>query len=127
MKINVTEINAEITAAFWQYTNALVANDVETVKALFWDSPQTLRYGLRENLYGMGAIAAFRNTQRGQQLELVITRLVVTSFGRDFGTANCEMTRSDVPGIGRMSHTWVRLPEGWRIVAAHVSQIAPAT
>ncbi|MGR9093043.1 MAG: AtzH-like domain-containing protein [Gammaproteobacteria bacterium] len=25
-----------------------------------------------------------------------------------------------------MSHTWVRLAEGWRIVAAHVSNI-PAT
>ena len=26
---------------------------------------------------------------------------------------------------GRQSHTWVRMPEGWRIVAAHVS-ILPA-
>jgi hypothetical protein len=26
-----------------------------------------------------------------------------------------------VPRLGRQSHTWLRLPEGWRIVSAHVS------
>jgi Protein of unknown function (DUF3225) len=25
---------------------------------------------------------------------------------------------------GRQSQTWVRMPEGWRIVAAHVSMLA---
>jgi hypothetical protein len=33
--------------------------------------------------------------------------------------------RDALPGkVGRQMQTWVRFPEGWRIVAAHVSIIA---
>lgn len=126
MDINLPTVQAEITDAFWRYTRALIENDIETVTALFWHSEHTLRYGAAENLYGIESIAAFRRTQRGRPLALDIRRVVVTSFGEDFGTANCEMLRPDLPGIGRMSHAWVRLAEGWRIVAAHVSNIPPA-
>lgn len=121
MEINDTRIQAEITAAFWHYVHALTANDIDTVKACFWDSAHTLRYGTGENLYGIEAIARFRDGQRGQVIQLEITRVVVTAFGMDFGTANCEMLRSDTGAGGRMSHSWVRFTEGWRIVAAHVS------
>lgn len=123
MKINIPAVNAEITEAFWRYTHAVIANDIDTVTTLFWHSSHTLRYGTGENLYGIEAIAAFRNSQRGRPLELDVQRVVITSFGEDFGTANCELLRPDIAGIGRMSHTWVRLEEGWRIVAAHVSNI----
>ena len=33
--------------------------------------------------------------------------------------------RSGSPKIGRQSQTWVRLPAGWQVVAAHVSLIDP--
>lgn len=125
MEINPSDVHAEITAAFWRYVDALVANDIDTVTASFWDSELTLRYGTGENLYGMAAISAFRNTQRGRKFNLTVTRLVITAFGSDFGTANCEMWRSDAASGGRMSHTWVRFEEGWRIVAAHVSADPP--
>jgi hypothetical protein len=125
MEINIPEVHAELTAAFWRYTHALMDNDIVTVTALFWDSPNTLRYGARENLYGIDAIAAFRKSQIGKPLTLDIRRTVITSFGTDFGTANCEMLRTDIPGTGRMSQSWVRLPGGWRIVAAHVSNLPP--
>ncbi len=121
MEINIPEVHAETTAAFRRYVKALTANDIDTVKALFWDSEHTLRYGTGENLYGMNAISAFRDGQRGHRIELEITRLVITTFGRDFATANCEMQRLDLGMSSRMSHSWVRFTEGWRIVAAHVS------
>jgi hypothetical protein len=38
-------------------------------------------------------------------------------------TANIEYERSGTPGVGRQSQTWVKMPEGWRVVAGHVSQI----
>ncbi len=123
MEINIPAVHAEITEAFWRYTHAVIENDIDTVTTLFWHSSHTLRYGTGENLYGIEAIAAFRNSQRGRPLELDVRRVVITSFGDDFGTANCELLRPDIAGIGRMSHTWVRLEEGWRIVAAHVSNI----
>ena len=52
-----------------------------------------------------------------------IRRRVITTFGRDFATANIEFVRT-APAIGRQSQTWVRTPAGWRVVAAHVSVIA---
>lgn len=121
MEINNAEVHGEITDAFWRYTNALIANDVDIVKEMFWDSEHTLRYGKGESLYGKDAIATFRDGQRGRPLELEVTRLVITAFGRDFGTANCEMLIQGTAGMTRMSHSWVRLEEGWRIVAAQVS------
>ena len=121
MKINIPAVHAEITDAFWRYTNALIVNDIDTVIGLFWHSEHTLRYGVAENLYGMAAIAKFRNGQRGNTIEREVTRLVITSYGQDYGTANSEILRIDTGEAGRMSHTWVRFAEGWRIVAAHVS------
>jgi hypothetical protein len=33
-------------------------------------------------------------------------------------------TRETAPGkIGRQTQTWIRFPEGWRVVAGHVSVI----
>lgn len=121
MEVNIPEVHAEVTAAFRRYVKALTGNDIDTVKALFWNSEHTLRYGTGESLYGMDAISDFRDSQRGHGIELEITRLVITTFDHGFATANCEMQRLDLGISSRMSHSWVRFPEGWRIVAAHVS------
>ena len=121
MEINIPEVDAEVTDAFWKYDRALVENDIDTVIALFWDSPHTLRYSPSELLYGIQEIKDFRQTQRGTPLKREVTKLVVTTFGRDFGTANCETRRTDTGALGRQSHSWVRLEDGWRIVAAQVS------
>ncbi len=120
MEINNPAAKAAVTEAFWQYVEALVDNDIDCVKASFWNSEHTLRYGTGENLYGMAAIEKFRNGQRGHRITLEVTHLVVTTFGQDFATANCEMLRENGT-TGRMTHSWVRLEAGWRIVAAHVS------
>ncbi len=125
MEINNDAVHAEITEAFWRYTNAMITNDIEVVKEMFWDSEHTLRYGKGESLYGKEAIARFRDGQRGRPLEIDVTRLVITAFGQDFGTANCEMQIQGADGMTRMSHSWVRMDEGWRIVAAQVSDAPP--
>ncbi len=46
-------ILAEVTAAFYQYEEALVSNNIEALDALFWHDPRTVRLGAGENLYGM--------------------------------------------------------------------------
>jgi len=121
MEINIPGVQAEVTEAFWQYDRALLENDIDTVINLFWDSPHTLRYSPGGMLYGIQEIKDFRQTQRGTPLLREVTKLVVTTFGRDYGTANCETRRTDTGAVGRQSHSWVRLGEGWRIVAAQVS------
>jgi hypothetical protein len=124
MEIDLPEIVAEVKAAFDRYETALVANDVVTLGALFHDDPRTIRYGGGENLYGYGAIAAFRAARSPAGLERTLSQTVITSYGRDFAVASTLFHRPSSPRkIGRQMQTWVRFPQGWRVVAAHVSQI----
>ncbi len=125
-EINIPDVLAEVTAAFRRYEAALVANDITVLNELFWNSPHTLRLGIAENLYGHAAIAGFRAARSPRNLARRLRQTVITTYGRDFATANTEFERDNVPRLGRQSHTWLRLPEGWRIIAAHVSYMDPA-
>ncbi|NYZ11346.1 oxalurate catabolism protein HpxZ [Azospirillum sp. RWY-5-1] len=123
LEINIPEVVAEVTTAFARYEQALVTNDVAVLDALFWDSPHTLRFGATENLYGYAAIQAFRAGRSAAGLAREIFNTVITTYGRDMATANTEFRRAGNPRTGRQSQTWMRTPEGWRVVAAHVSLI----
>lgn len=122
--INRPEVLAEVNAAFDAYEKALVGNDVAVLDELFWNSPLTLRYGAGENLYGYQAIQAFRQARPSAGLARTVTARQITSFGRDMAVANIEFHREGSDRIGRQSQTWVRMPEGWRVVSAHVSLMA---
>ncbi|HSX93141.1 MAG TPA: oxalurate catabolism protein HpxZ [Hydrogenophaga sp.] len=122
--INRPEVLAEVNAAFDAYEKALVGNDVAVLDELFWNSPLTLRYGAGENLYGYQAIQAFRQARPSAGLARTVTARQVTSFGRDMAVANIEFRREGSDRVGRQSQTWVRMPEGWRVVSAHVSLMA---
>ncbi len=119
--INLPDVLAEVTAQFMRYEKALISNDVAVLDELFWNSPHTLRYGATENLYGYAEIQAFRAGRPVQGLERVLLKTVITCYGRDMATANVEFQRKCSPRTGRQSQTWLRTPEGWRVVAAHVS------
>jgi hypothetical protein len=121
MEINHPETLAEVTRQFARYEQALTGNEVAVLDELFWRSPHVLRYGATENLYGSDEIEAFRAARPSKGLQREVTRTVITTFGRDFATANIEFVRAGSERIGRQSQSWVRLPEGWRVVAAHVS------
>ncbi len=124
MQIDIPDVKAEVEAAFAAYEQALVTNDVPTLEALFWDDGRTIRYGVGENLYGMDAIRAFRRARSPVGVMRSIERTVITTFGRDFATASTLFSRETTPGkVGRQQQSWARLPEGWRVVAAHVSLI----
>jgi len=123
MEINKPAVLAEVTAAFERYERALMANDVDVLNELFWESELTLRYGLGENSYGHAAIAGVRARRAAGERELMNT--VITTYGDDFATADTEFRRIESGRTGRQSQTWVRQPEGWRVVAAHVSWFDP--
>jgi Protein of unknown function (DUF3225) len=122
MQINHPQTLAEVTRQFDRYQQAIIDNDVGVLNELFWNNALTLRYGIGENLYGHPAIAAYRGTRDAASVARVVGKTVVTSYGRDAATTNCEFTRGGRKG--RQSQSWVRMPEGWRIVAAHVSYLA---
>ncbi|HEY9902256.1 MAG TPA: oxalurate catabolism protein HpxZ [Candidatus Sericytochromatia bacterium] len=121
MDINIPEVVAEVTAAFERYEKALVSNDVAVLDELFWNSPHTLRFGVTENLYGYDAIASFRKNRSPVNLERSLINTVITTYGRNFATANTEFQRQNSNRTGRQSQTWILTEEGWRIVSAHVS------
>ncbi len=124
MEVNIPEVMAEVQAAFARYEAALVGNDVAVLDELFWDGPHTIRYGIGENLYGPAEIAAFRAARSPAGLSRRLSRTVITSYGRDMAVAATLFHRDGAPGrVGRQMQTWVRMPEGWRVVAAHVSII----
>lgn len=121
---NLPDVVAEVEAVFARYETALVSNDVAVLDELFWDSPHTLRYGATENLYGYDAIQDFRAGRPAQGLARELLRTVITTYGNDFASANCEFRRLGSGKTGRQSQTWMRTPMGWRVVAAHVSWLA---
>jgi hypothetical protein len=124
MEVDLPEVVAEVKAAFDRYEKALVSNDVATLDAIFHDDARTIRYGGAENLYGYGEIKAFRAARSPAGLARTLAKTVITTYGRDFAVASTLFHRPTTPGkVGRQMQTWVRFPQGWRVVAAHVSVI----
>lgn len=111
----------EIKAAFEAYERALMTNDTAALNQFFWQDPRVLRYGPSENLYGAEAIAAYRTARDVSDLARTLENTRITTFGPDFGVANTEYVRLKSGRRGRQTQVWARLPEGWRIVSAHVS------
>jgi hypothetical protein len=122
MDIDLPEVMAEVREAFEAYERALVTNDVAALDGFFRDDPRTIRYGVGENLYGHEAIKAFRAARSPVGLARTRSKTVIATFGRDFAVASTLFHRT-AGKVGRQMQTWVRFPEGWRVVAAHVSVI----
>jgi hypothetical protein len=128
MTIDDPKVTAEVEAAFADYERALVANDVAALDAFFLPSEGVIRYGAIENLYGYEAIKAFRAARSPAGLARKLEKTRIVTYGRDCAVAATLFRRDNAPGkIGRQMQTWVRVPEGWRIVAAHVSIIDEPT
>ena len=124
MEIDLPDVVAEVWGAFDRYEQALVANDVETLDALFRDDPRTVRFGGTENLFGYAQIKAFRAGRSPAGLARSLANTVITTYDRDFAIASTLFHRATMPGkVGRQMQTWVRFPDGWFVVAAHVSVI----
>jgi hypothetical protein len=124
MEIDLPDVLAEVTAQFERYEKALVGNDVAVLGELFRNDARTLRYGIGENLYGYEAIAGFRAARLPTGLARRTAKTVIITYGRDTAVASTLFYRDTMPGrVGRQMQTWIRFPEGWRVVAAHVSII----
>lgn len=121
MEVNIPEIVAEVTEAFMSYEKALLANDVDGIDRLFWNDPKTLRYGPNGTVVSHAALSAFRRSRDIGPWQRTLRDTHIVTFGRDFAVANTESTRPGADGISRQSQTWVRMPDGWKIVSAHVS------
>lgn len=93
-------IHAEVTAAFYQYEEALVSNNIEALDALFWHDPRTVRLGAGENLYGIEAIRAFRAARPAAGLARDLRHTTITTFGADMAVCSTEFTREGSARLG---------------------------
>src|SRR4029078_3225099 len=124
MNVDLPDVMAEVKNAFDRYEKALVTNDVAVLDDTFRVDPRTIRYGGNEILYGHGEIAAYRAARASVGLSRTISRTVITAYGRDCAVASTLFSRPTMPGkVGRQMQPWVRFPDGWHVVAAHVSVI----
>jgi hypothetical protein len=122
--IDRPDAHAELTAQFARYERALQVNDVEVLDELFHADARTIRYGVGENLYGHREIADFRAARPATASQRTIERTIVTTYGRDAGVVSTLFhRRGDTRRVGRQMQTWIRFPDGWKVVAAHVSVI----
>lgn len=121
---NIPEVVAEVRELFERYEKALVDKNVEVLDATFWNSPYTIRWAHNEHGYGFDAIHAHRvRRPPGPGTKESRRRLEILTLGRDFATVNLEYKVRGKEEIGRQTQTWVRFPEGWKVVNAHVSTI----
>lgn len=112
---------AEVNAAFYRYEQALISNDIDVLDEMFWHDARTVRYGATESLYGIDEIRDFRQRRPANGLQRLLENTQITTFGEDMAVASTEFHRPGSNRRGRQMQTWVKLPCGWRIVAAHVS------
>jgi hypothetical protein len=126
MTVNIPEVVLEVENKFYEYEKALNENHVAVLDELFCNSPHTVRYGIVEQLYGYAEIQNFRANRKPIDLRRDLVKVLITTYGRDFAVASCEYRRLETGRHGRQMQTWMRTPDGWRVVAAHVS-LGPAT
>lgn len=125
MEIDLPEIVAEVKAAYDRYNDAINSGNIAVLNGTFHNDPRTIRYGQAENLYGYKEIEGFRAAARALDPPRTLSKTIITTYGRDFAVASTLTERANQPGrVGRQMQTWVRFPEGWRVVAAQVSTIA---
>lgn len=124
MEIDNPATLAELSAVFESYEHAFVANDIAALDGFFLDAPTTIRYGVDDMQLGLDEIRVYRKSVSPVGLERSLGNTVITTYGTDTGVASTLFFRERHPGkTGRQMQTWIRTPDGWRIVAAHVSVI----
>jgi hypothetical protein len=130
LEVNKPEVVAQVKAAFIEYEQALIDNDVNMMNTLFWSAQETVRYGITDIQYGGEAIHMWRANASPAPPKRLLHHTIITTFGSDFATVSTEFT-NDVDSLlhGRQMQTWVRIgsvsdvAHGWKIVAAHVSLV----
>jgi len=124
MAVDLPDVVAEVKTAYDRYNEAVNSGNIATLNSTFRNDPRTIRYGQAENLYGYKEIEGFRAAARPLDPPRTLSKTVITTYGRDYAVASTLTYRANQPGkVGRQMQTWVRFPDGWHVVAAHVSTI----
>jgi hypothetical protein len=122
MQIDRPDVVAEVTAAFTAYEEALTADEADHVVGFF--APGAVRFGIADQQAGLEEQLAWRRAQPPLPPGRRLKDTTVTAYGADVAVVTTLFGYPGSDVLGRQSQTWVRLPQGWRIVTAHVSHPA---
>jgi ketosteroid isomerase-like protein len=124
MQRNDPSVVAALQAAFMEYEQALRDKDLETLAAYFDEDADVVRFGIADRQRGPEELASWRAAQPKIPTGRMLVETTVTTFGTDYGLVSTLFVYPDRRMLGRQSQTWVRLGGGWKIVHAHVSEVA---
>jgi hypothetical protein len=122
-EVNRPDVVVEVRAAFDAYEKALVDGDLEVMTASFSSGEEVVRFGIGDRQHGAAEIAAWRATQAPLPPTRTLTDTVVTTYGGDMAVVSTGFSYPERHLVGRQQQTWVRFLDGWKVVAAHVSEI----
>ncbi|MCC9053869.1 DUF3225 domain-containing protein [Microbacterium sp. F2E] len=120
----MTEIPADLRAAFDAYEAAILANDLDALDAAFAPGAETMRGDGAGLLVGHDTISAFRGV-RGGVPPRTIERIEYRPLADDVALL-VSVSRFRGGGTGLQTQVWERLDGRWLITAAHVTPRAQA-
>ncbi len=123
MSRSLDPVKQSVLAAFTEYEDALVRNDVSAMDAWFLDHPTLVRYGIAEVQHGFSEIARWRATAMPVPKNRQHEQVTVTVLNDDVAVVALEFRNGTSPGLGRQSQVWQRVEGAWRIMHAHVSML----
>jgi hypothetical protein len=119
VELDRPEVIAEVGAAFEDYERALVANDVDRIVGFF--APGAVRFGIADQQVGLDEQRRWRLAQPPLPAGRWLKDTIIQGYGESTAVVTTLFGYPGSEVLGRQSQTWVRLPDGWRIVTAHVS------
>jgi hypothetical protein len=124
--LNIPEVVDQVRKVFDRYEASLLIHDVEAINDFFFDSPTTVRLGVEEHGYGIEAIRRYRRRAEPVAANRRLQHTVISTIGTASASVTTEFVVPDSNKIGRQTQVWVLTPIGWKIVAAHVSEVSIA-
>jgi hypothetical protein len=121
--LDLPQVVAQVREAFARYERALAAGDVAVLTELFWDDPRCVRYGVADRQHGAAEILAWRRAHPSVPPGRLLSDTVIVAVDERAAVVSTLFGYPDGAVEGRQTQTWARLAEGWRIVAAHVSEL----
>ncbi|MCU1493976.1 MAG: hypothetical protein JWO62_1740 [Acidimicrobiaceae bacterium] len=123
-ELDRTEILREVRDAHERYERALVSQDLAVMAESFAEGPEVVRFGIADRQHGAEELARWRAAQPSPRSGRTLFGTTTTTYGNDIAVVTTMFSYPGRPFLGRQSQTWLRLDAGWRIVHAHVSEIA---
>ena len=115
----MSEPQADLLAAFWEYERALMANDLPALDRLFAPGPETLRGDAAGILVGHDAISEFRQGRGGAPAREIL-HVEVREVSDDAAVV-IAITAPATGGRGQQTQLWRRVDGRWVVAAAHVA------